>query len=152
MKTVITYGTFDLFHIGHLNLLERLKKLGDKLIVAVSTDEFNEIKGKKTVIPYTDRAKIVESLKVVDLVIPEESWDQKVNDIKKHKVNIFAMGSDWTGKFDELKEFCEVIYLPRTQDISSSLLKEKLKVFDKAHIDELKQAMEMISSIIERFD
>lgn len=152
MKTVITYGTFDLFHIGHLNLLKRLKALGDKLIVGVSTDEFNALKGKKTVIPFADRAHIVENIKFVDLVIPEQNWEQKVTDIAKHKVDIFAMGSDWTGKFDELKKHCEVVYLPRTEGVSSTLLKDKLKLFDKAHIEELKQAVEIISSIVERFD
>lgn len=152
MKTVITYGTFDLFHVGHLYLLKRLKALGDKLIVGVSTDEFNAMKGKKTVIPFTDRAQIVENIKFVDLVIPEQNWEQKVTDIAKHKVDIFAMGSDWMGKFDGLKEHCEVVYLPRTEGVSSTLLKDKLKIFDKAHIEELKQAVEIISSIVERFD
>lgn len=152
MKTIITYGTFDLFHIGHLRLLERLKQMGDRLIVAVSTDEFNESKGKKTVIPFADRAKIVENIKFVDLVIPESNWDQKVKNINEYNVDIFAMGDDWKGKFDELKEHCEVIYLPRTEGISSTDLKEKLKYFDKYHIDELKHAIEMISSIVEKLN
>jgi glycerol-3-phosphate cytidylyltransferase len=152
MKTIITYGTFDLFHIGHLRLLERLKSLGDRLIVAVSTDEFNELKGKKTVIPFKDRARIVESIKGVDLVIPETSWDQKVKDIQEYNVSVFAMGNDWEGKFDELKAYCEVVYLPRTEGISSSELKEKLKYFDKHHIEELKQALEMISSVVEKLN
>lgn len=128
-KTVITYGTFDLFHIGHLRLLQRLKALGDKLIVAVSTDEFNELKGKKTVIPYEQRAEIVENIKCVDMVIPEKNWEQKATDIKTLDVDIFAMGSDWEGKFDFLKEYCEVVYLPRTKDISSTQVKQELDKF-----------------------
>ncbi len=152
MKTIITYGTFDLFHVGHLRLLERLKQMGDRLIVAVSTDEFNTLKGKKTVIPYSDRAKIVENIKAVDLVIPEQNWEQKVTDIKEYGVNTFAMGDDWNGKFDFLKEHCEVVYLPRTEGISSSELKEKLKYFDKSRIEELKNALEMVSSIVEKFN
>ena len=119
-RVVLTYGTFDLFHVGHLNLLTRLRALGDKLVVAVSTDEFNKGKGKQTIIPYADRAAIVAGLKVVDEVIPEESWDQKVRDIQSHNVDVFGMGHDWTGKFDELEEFCEVVYLPRTEGISST--------------------------------
>ena len=128
-KTVITYGTFDLFHIGHLRLLQRLKALGDKLIVAVSTDEFNELKGKKTVIPYEQRAEIVKNIKCVDMVIPEKNWEQKATDIKTLDVDIFAMGSDWEGKFDFLKEYCEVVYLPRTKDISSTQVKQELDKF-----------------------
>nr|BCB22753.1 glycerol-3-phosphate cytidylyltransferase [Erysipelothrix tonsillarum] len=126
MKKVITYGTFDLFHIGHLELLKRSKELGDYLIVAVSTDEFNAIKGKKTVISFEDRMKIVESIKYVDEVIAENMWDQKENDILNNNIDLFVMGSDWTGKFDNLKEYCEVVYLKRTDGISSSMLKEIL--------------------------
>lgn len=125
-KIVLTYGTFDMFHIGHLNLLNRLKSLGDKLIVAVSTDEFNSIKGKKTLIPFEQRALIVQNIKCVDMVISEENWEQKIYDIKKYNVDIFAMGNDWQGKFDFLKDYCEVIYLPRTQNISTTELKKEL--------------------------
>lgn len=130
-KIVLTYGTFDMFHIGHLNLLQRLSALGDKLIVAVSTDEFNAIKGKKTLIPYDQRAKIVSAIKGVDLVIPEENWDQKIDDIRNHNVDIFAMGNDWEGKFDFLSPYCEVVYLPRTEEISTSELKIALNEFLK---------------------
>lgn len=126
-KIVITYGTFDMFHIGHLRLLQRLKKLGDKLIVAVSTDEFNAIKGKTTVIPFADRVEIVQNIKCVDEVIAENDWEQKVSDIQKYNISIFAMGNDWEGKFDYLKEWCEVVYLPRTEGISTSYLKQVLK-------------------------
>jgi len=128
-KIVLTYGTFDMFHIGHLRLLNRLKALGDRLIVAVSSDEFNEIKGKKTLIPYDQRALIVEHIKCVDMVIPEYNWEQKIEDIKKYDVDIFAMGNDWEGKFDFLKEYCEVVYLPRTENISTTQLKLELNKF-----------------------
>ena len=128
-KIVLTYGTFDMFHIGHLNLLNRLKRLGDKLIVAVSTDEFNSIKGKKTLIPFEQRALIVQNIKCVDMVISEENWEQKIYDIKKYNVDIFAMGDDWQGKFDFLKDYCEVIYLPRTQNISTTELKKELNKY-----------------------
>lgn len=129
MKTVITYGTFDLFHIGHLRLLERAKALaeGGVLIVAVSTDEFNwNMKQKRSKIPYADRAAIVGALKCVDKVIPEENWDQKVKDVAKHNVGLFVMGHDWEGKFDFLKPQCEVVYLPRTEGISTTQIKEEL--------------------------
>lgn len=128
-KIVLTYGTFDMFHIGHLNLLNRLKRLGDKLIVAVSTDEFNSIKGKKTLIPFEQRALIVQNIKCVDMVISEKKWEQKIDDIKKYNVDIFAMGDDWKGKFDFLKDYCEVIYLPRTQNISTTELKKELNKY-----------------------
>lgn len=151
-KTVITYGTFDLFHIGHVNLLNRLKKLGDKLIVAVSTDDFNNKKGKQTIIPFKDRMEIVRNMKCVDLVIPEVSWDQKPKDIKKYNVSVFGMGHDWEGKFDELRTLCEVIYLPRTDGISSTDMKQLLHALDRSHIKDLKQALDLISTIVERFD
>jgi glycerol-3-phosphate cytidylyltransferase len=109
MKTILTYGTFDLFHIGHLRLLQRLRSLGDRLVVGVSTDEFNRLKNKNTVVPFADRIKIVESIRDVDLVIPETCWEQKVQDIHEHKVSIFGMGNDWEGRFDHLKDHCEVV-------------------------------------------
>ena len=127
MKRVITYGTFDLFHIGHLNLLKRAKALGDYLIVAVSSDEFNLQKGKVCKIKDTDRMQIVEAIKYVDQVIPETSWDQKIEDVKKYDVDVFVMGDDWKGKFDFLKDYCEVVYLPRTEGICSTQLKEELR-------------------------
>lgn len=127
MTRVITYGTFDLFHYGHLKILERAKALGDYLIVAVSSDEFNAIKGKKCVYPYEHRAQIVAAIKYVDQVIKEENWEQKVSDIQKYKIDIFVMGSDWEGKFDDLSRYCKVIYLPRTPGISSTEIKENCK-------------------------
>ena len=151
-KTIITYGTFDMFHIGHLELLKRLKALGSKLIVAVSTDEFNLIKGKKTIIPYEQRASIVEAIKYVDKVIPENDWEQKVEDIKKYNIDIFAMGDDWEGKFDFLKEECEVMYLPRTGGISSSDLKEALIKIDKINIKDINKAFEILQRLKSDFE
>ena len=126
MKRVITYGTFDLFHYGHLNLLRRAKALGDYLIVAVSTDEFNTLKGKKCYFPYEIRKQIVETIRYVDLVIPEDSWDQKEDDIKRYAIDTFVMGDDWKGKFDELKTQCDVVYLPRTDGVSTTQIKDTL--------------------------
>jgi len=125
-KTVLTYGTFDLLHYGHLEILKRASVLGNKLIVGVSTDKFNEIKGKTCVLPYQKRKELIESLDYVDKVIPENNWDQKVTDIQGNNIDIFVMGDDWEGKFDELKDFCEVIYLPRTKGISSTKLRSIL--------------------------
>ncbi len=147
IKTVITYGTFDMFHIGHLKLLERLSKMADRLIVAVSSDEFNLEKGKKVLIPYKQRAEIVGSIKYVDMVIPENNWSQKIEDIKKYNIDIFAMGHDWQGKFDELKEYCEVVYLPRTQDISTTALKKTLKNFSNINKQELLQAFDILERL-----
>ena len=127
MKRVITYGTFDLFHYGHLKILERAKQLGDYLIVAVSTDGFNAKKHKANIYPYQHRSEIVNAIEYVDEVIPEESWEQKISDIKKHEVDIFVMGDDWKGEFDFLSEYCEVVYLPRTDDISSTQIKNSFK-------------------------
>ena len=119
MKKVITYGTYDLLHYGHVNLLQRAKELGDYLIVALSTDGFNwEQKQKKW---------LLEAIRYVDLVIPETAWEQKVSDVKEFKVDTFVIGDDWEGKFDFLKEYCEVVYLPRTPEISTTQIKEDLK-------------------------
>ena len=126
-NTCITYGTFDLFHIGHLKLIERIKSMCSNLIVAVSTDEFNKLKGKTCIIPSDQRAAIVAGIKYVDKVIPEDNWEQKITDVEKYNVDCFVMGNDWEGKFDFLKEKCEVVYLPRTDGISTTLLKEKIK-------------------------
>lgn len=126
MKKVITYGTFDLFHRGHLELLRRAKALGDYLIVVVSSDEFNAIKDKKAYYPYEDRKAIVEAIRYVDEVLPEYTWEQKIDDVKNNNVDVFVMGHDWEGKFDFLKEYCEVVYLPRTEGISTTQIKEDL--------------------------
>ena len=128
MKKVITYGTFDLLHYGHINLLERAKALGDYLIVALSTDEFNwNCKQKKCYFTYEERKRMLEAVRYVDLVIPEENWEQKVSDVKEFRVDTFVMGDDWVGKFDFLKDSCEVVYLPRTPEISSTQIKRDLK-------------------------
>lgn len=123
-KTVITYGTFDLLHYGHIEILKRASRLGDRLIVAVSTDEFNKEKGKTCKIPYAKRKEFLQSLDFVYHVIPETNWDQKIKDVKYYNADVFVMGDDWKGKFDFLKEYCKVIYLPRTVDISTTRLKE----------------------------
>lgn len=152
MKTILTYGTFDLFHIGHLRLLERLRMLGDRLVVGVSTDEFNAGKGKKTVVPFADRIEIIRGLRCVDLAIAETCWEQKTADIAEHQVSILGMGDDWQGHFDDLKAHCEVVYLPRTDGISSTQLRNQLRPLDAKHIQELKQALDMVATIVERFD
>lgn len=128
MKTVITYGTFDLLHIGHINILKRAKALGDRLIVALSTDEFNTLKHKEAYHSYEDRKVILESIRYVDMVIPEENWEQKVTDVEKYNVDVFVMGDDWRGKFDFLKNQCEVVYLPRTSGISTTKIKTDLSL------------------------
>lgn len=128
MKRVITYGTFDLLHYGHINLLQRAKALGDYLVVALSTDEFNwNSKNKNTYFPYDVRKKLLESIRYVDLVIPEENWEQKITDVQLYKIDTFVIGADWEGKFDFLKDYCEVVYLPRTPEISTTLIKNDLK-------------------------
>ena len=129
MKRVITYGTFDLLHYGHINLLRRAKALGDYLIVALSTDEFNNIeKNKCCYFSYEQRKGLLEAIRYVDLVIPETNWDQKKSDILDYDVDVFVMGDDWEGKFDFLKELCEVVYLPRTQEISTTKIKNDLSL------------------------
>ena len=126
MKKIITYGTFDLLHVGHVNILRRAKELGDYLVVAVSSDEFNRLKHKEAYHSYEDRKLILEAIKYVDKVIPEENWEQKRDDIKKYNIDTFVMGHDWEGEFDFLKDLCEVVYLPRTEGISTTKIKEDL--------------------------
>lgn len=128
MKRIITYGTFDLLHYGHINLLRRAKQQGDYLIVALSTDEFNwNSKQKKCYFEYERRKALLEVIRFVDLVIPESSWEQKAEDIKLYNVDTFVMGDDWEEKFDFLKEHCEVVYLPRTPEISTTQIKQEIK-------------------------
>ncbi|MDK1736643.1 glycerol-3-phosphate cytidylyltransferase [Dellaglioa algida] len=127
MKKIITYGTFDLLHWGHVRLLERAKSLGDYLIVATSTDEFNALKHKEAYHSFEHRKYILEAIRYVDKVIPESSWNQKITDIKKYNIDTFIMGDDWKGQFDFLKDYCEVIYLPRTNGISTTQIKHDLK-------------------------
>lgn len=128
MKRILTYGTFDLLHYGHIRLLKRAKALGDYLIVALSTEEFNELKGKKTYHNYETRKMMLEAIRYVDLVIPESNWEQKINDVKEYNVDIVVMGSDWAGsdKFEYLNDYCEVLYLDRTEGISTSKIKRDL--------------------------
>ena len=128
MKKVITYGTFDLLHYGHINLLRRAKSLGDYLIVGLSTDEFNnKEKNKECYFDFENRKLLLDAVRYVDLVIPEETWDQKVLDIQKYNVDIFVIGDDWKGKFDYLEDFgIEVVYLPRTNEISTTKIKKDL--------------------------
>ena len=130
MKKILTYGTFDLLHYGHIRLLKRAKALGDYLVVALSTEEFNEIKGKKTYHNYEVRKEILEAIKYVDLVIPEKTWEQKISDVKDNDIDVVVMGGDWAGseQFEYLKEYCEVVYLDRTEGISTSQIKSDLKL------------------------
>ena len=128
MKRVITYGTFDLLHYGHINILRRAKEQGDYLVVVLSSDEFNLVsKNKICYFNYEKRKMLLEAIRYVDLVIPEENWDQKIEDIKLYHIDKFIMGDDWKGKFDFLKEYCEVIYLPRTPEISTTQIKNNIK-------------------------
>ena len=127
MRKVITYGTYDLLHYGHINLLRRARELGDYLIVVLSTDEFNwNEKQKKCYFSYEIRKQLLEAIRYVDLVIPEENWEQKVSDVKEYHIDTFVMGDDWKGKFDFLKPYCEVVYLPRTPEISTTQIKKDL--------------------------
>lgn len=127
MKRVITYGTFDLIHYGHINLLERAKKMGDYLIVGLSTNQFNEEKNKKCYFSFEERKRLLEAIRYVDLVIPEECWEQKRSDIEMYHVDTFIMGDDWSGKFDDLKDICDVVYLSRTPEVSTTKIKKELK-------------------------
>ena len=150
-KVVITYGTFDLFHVGHLRLLKKLKTFGDRLVVGVSTDEFNEMKGKKAIIPFEQRKEIVEGVRWVDLVIDENHWDQKVSDLSRYNVDVFAIGDDWMGEFDALSEFCEVVYISRTEDISSTRIKNTLDVLSVSK-DEIVKAFDILEQLKNDFE
>lgn len=125
-RIVLTYGTFDLFHYGHVRLLQRLAAMGSELIVGCSTDEFNALKGKKSVMSFEQRRTILESCRYVSRVIPEETWDQKRTDIVNYNVSVFAMGDDWVGAFDDLSDIAQVVYLPRTRDVSTTELRSKI--------------------------
>lgn len=148
MKTVITYGTFDIFHVGHLRLLRRARELGDRLLVGVSTDEFNAQKGKKSVFTFEERAEIVGSIKFVDEVFAENSWDQKRADIERFGAHVFVIGDDWTGRFDNLKDLAEVVYLPRTPSVSTTEVKSSLQGFSRSQVEALKAALDVVSTIV----
>lgn len=152
MKTVITYGTFDLFHVGHVRILQRLRALGDRLIVGISSDEFNAFKGKKSFFSYEERAEIVASSKYVDFVFPEHNWEQKREDIIKYQADIFGMGHDWQGKFDDLSDICKVVYLERTEDISTTEIKKALSLVTPEQLIELEEsfhnAVDILSVIL----
>lgn len=126
MKKILTYGTYDLLHYGHINLLQRAKELGDYLVVGLSTDEFNAEKGKKSYFSFEERKRLLTAIRFVNEVIPERSWYQKITDVKDHNIDVFVMGDDWNGEFDFLKEYCDVIYLPRTPEISTTKIKNDL--------------------------
>ena len=126
MKKIITYGTYDLLHWGHINLLKRAKGLGDHLTVGLSTDEFNSRKHKSSYHSFDERRLILGSIRYVDQIIPESSWEQKVDDIKKLNIDTFVIGDDWKGEFDFLQEYCEVVYLSRTEGVSTTKIKKDL--------------------------
>ncbi len=135
MKKVITYGTYDLLHRGHINLLKRAKAMGDHLVVGLSSDEFNAIKNKKSFYSYEERKLVLEAVRYVDEVIPEHNWEQKERDIIEHGIDVFVMGDDWQGKFDHLKEHCEVVYLPRTDGVSTTRTKAHLRLTDASNVE-----------------
>ncbi|KIC18759.1 MULTISPECIES: glycerol-3-phosphate cytidylyltransferase [unclassified Leisingera] len=127
MRRVITYGTFDTLHFGHIRLLRRARELGDYLVVALSSDEFNELKGKTSKFSWEERKRDLEAIRYVDLVIPEHTWEQKRQDVQDHNIDVFTMGDDWTGEFDFLSDLCQVIYMPRTPEISSTMIRNKMQ-------------------------
>ncbi|CAH1205196.1 Glycerol-3-phosphate cytidylyltransferase [Candidatus Nitrotoga sp. BS] len=151
-KIVLTYGTFDLFHTGHLSLLNRLKALGDELVVGVTTDEFNALRGKQTIFDFENRIQIIRNLKCVNLAIALQNGEQKADDIRRYGVSIFGMGNDWEGRFDDLRVYCEVIYLPRTENISSTYIKKLLEVLNRTPISDIKQALDPTKSFVGPFD
>ena len=150
MKTVLTYGTFDLFHIGHLRLLKRLQGFGDRVVVGLSTDEFTLEKGKKVVHSYAQREEILRAIRFVDDVFPERNWDQKATDIKRENASVFAMGDDWAGKFDNLSDIVEVIYLPRTENISTTEVKSVVTAHQQEKVNSIEHALEHVVSLVKQ--
>lgn len=126
VKRVITYGSFDLLHYGHINLLRRAKHMADYLVVGLSTESFNQLKGKQCYFTYQEREQLLEAVRYVDLVIPETCWEQKIQDVKYYHIDIFVIGDDWRGEFDFLKDYCRVVYLPRTAEVSTTKMKNDL--------------------------
>ncbi len=151
MKTVLTYGTFDLFHVGHVRLLKRLRSLGDRLIVGCSSDQFNSSKGKNSIFSYDERSEILRSCQFVDAVFPEHNWNQKADDIKLYQASIFAMGDDWAGKFDYLSDLTEVYYLPRTDGISTTDIKSVLASSQEQKLLQIKNALGTLSDLIQNY-
>ena len=135
MKKVITYGTYDLLHRGHIKLLQRAREMGDYLVVGLSSDEFNAVKHKKAFYSYEERKLVLEAVRYVDEVIPEHNWEQKAKDIVDHDIDIFVMGDDWSGKFDDLKSLCEVAYLPRTDGVSTTQIKAQLRITGDSNVE-----------------
>ena len=135
MKKIITYGTYDLLHRGHINLLKRAKAMGDYLVVGLSSDDFNAIKNKKAFYSYEERKLVLEAVRYVDEVIPENTWEQKEEDISTHQIDIFVMGDDWKGKFDHLGKLCEVVYLPRTEGVSTTRTKANLRLTECSNVE-----------------
>ena len=133
-RTVVTYGTFDLFHVGHVRLLRRLSGLAQRVVVGCSSDEFNAIKGKHTVVPYAERAELLRACIYVSDVFAEHDWAQKVADVQRYGADLFAMGDDWVGKFDHLEPYCDVLYLPRTEGISTTELKTRASHVEMARV------------------
>lgn len=144
MKKIITYGTFDLLHKGHINILKRAKALWDHLTVAISSDEFNKLKNKTSFYGFEERKFLLEAIKYVDEVIPENDWEQKTRDVQEKNIDIFVMWDDWEWKFDFLKEFCEVQYLPRTEGISTTQLKSTLKWINNENINKMEEVLEAL--------
>lgn len=149
-KVVLTYGTFDLLHVGHVRLLRRLKALGDTLIVGVSTDAFNAQKGKVSIYPFEERREIIESISFVDKVIAEEAWDQKSSDVKEYGVDILAMGDDWAGKFDTLSSEVEILYLPRTEGISTTDVRTVISRVEEDKLLALECAVDQVSRLVKK--
>lgn len=135
MKKVLTYGTYDLLHRGHINLLKRASEMGDYLIVGLSSDTFNDTKNKKSFYSYEERKLVLEAIRYVDQVISEDNWQQKRKDIVKHGIDVLVMGDDWTGKFDDLRDICDVVYIPRTGGISTSMVKARLQVTSESNLE-----------------
>ena len=153
MKTVVTYGTFDLFHVGHVEMLRRARSLGDRLIVGCSTDEFNSAKGKQAIFKFEERAEILRSCRFVDHVFAEESWEQKVDDIKEKQVSIFTIGDDWLGQFDYLSEetSCVVTYLSRTPNISTTDVREVIQLLDREKMASVIHSVESLLGQLKEF-
>ena len=148
MKTIITYGTFDIFHVGHIRLLKRLHDMGDRLVVGISTDEFNASKGKISFYSYEERQEIVAACQYVDEIFPEHNWDQKRQDIINFNADVFAMGSDWEGEFDFLADCCEVCYLPRTEYVSTTSIKRTLSKIENSELDEIEEKLHSVIDIV----